>query len=296
MNESYSLPYCFLAIPHEMLTNAFLKDPIMIRFVVWMMHRVRPFPNQIPIKNRRMQLKLDPFEFMFGRMKCAEEAGISQKNARTRLEQLIGLGYVEEVAHKRDSNYTVYRLVKTAFKQNSGQHNGQETDSQKDQSFGHKRKTEVIEDKFIIGSVIDNKEVSSSLLSDKQKEDISIFIMYCESKNLAINKPSLSRWILKYDVEFISSTLSLLENKKDSIKKHEAWMETALRENYVQKNKNIKDNREFIKFFVEQNQWKGLKITKAYCTHQPTGKDYQFNLPIEHFKKMIIECFQQYRN
>jgi hypothetical protein len=289
-----SLPYCYLAIPHEMLTEDFLNDPIMIRFVVWMMKRIRSKPIQIPIKNQHKQLLLEPFEFMFGRYSCPKDANISVRNARTRLAQLIGLGYVEKVTSKSTSHYSIYRLLTKAFRQNPGHLDGHEKIHQGDQLLGHKRETKIKEDKDIKGTFNDTGKADRTFLSEKQQEDLIVLQAYFESNDLRIYESSLTRWICKYDISRITSNIALLVARKKLIKKHEAWMETALRDNYSQKNMYIECNREFIKKFKEANEWKDMRINKAYCTHTQSGKDYQFNLPPENFSRMIVECFEQY--
>lgn len=103
MEDHLPIPYSFVAIPHEFLTEEFVNDSDMIRFIIWMMKRIRYRPTRIPLKELKRHLELEPFEFMFGRFKCSEGAGISSKVARTRLSQLVGLGYVEEVVSKRAS-------------------------------------------------------------------------------------------------------------------------------------------------------------------------------------------------
>jgi len=90
------LPYSFLAIPHEFLTEDFLRDPVMMRFIVWMIKRISPDPTLVPLKGKGRQLLLEPFEFMFGREKCAIATGMSLKNVYTRLNQLTGLGYLKK--------------------------------------------------------------------------------------------------------------------------------------------------------------------------------------------------------
>lgn len=77
----------------------------MMCFIDWMMRRISPNSSVVPLKGK--QLSLAPYEFMFGRVACALAAGISVKNARTRLKQLIGLGYVKKVASKGSSTYSV---------------------------------------------------------------------------------------------------------------------------------------------------------------------------------------------
>ena len=51
-------------MPHEFLTEDFLKDPIMIRFIVWMLKRISPNPSLVPLKGQSKLLRLDPFEFI----------------------------------------------------------------------------------------------------------------------------------------------------------------------------------------------------------------------------------------
>lgn len=81
----------------------------------------------------------------------------------------------------------------------------------------------------------------------------------------------------------------------DGIKKHEAWMEVALKENYSNQNSNIKENRLFTEDFVRRHNWSDIKITQSYCTHPPSCKDYSFKLPPEDFRGMLAECYEQYR-
>jgi hypothetical protein len=204
------------------------------------------------------------------------------------LKQLIGLGYVEEITTKRDSNYSVYRLVKEAFHQINGQHNGQVKEQKTDQPNEQKRETEIKENRDVKGTIVD----SHSPFSENQNEDLICLRAFCENHLLQIYDKSLSRWLSKYSSTHICDHLSLLIEGKDKIKKHEAWMEKALNENYVQKNKNVQANRNYIQKFLEDHKWNDLKITTAYCVHLPSEKDYRFDLSPENFQRMISECFE----
>jgi hypothetical protein len=288
------IPYVFRAIPDEFLTEDFLNDLPMIRLIVWMMKRISTNSNYIPLKNSSKQLLLEPFEFMFGRDQCARDANISSKNVRTRLKQLIGLGYIEEIENKKARTYSVYRLVTTAFRQNSGQQQGQQSGNENGHPVGHKRKTEFKKDKSI-KEASNVKPVDKSLLSDKQNEDLAVLLAYCENKNLLISEFSLVRWIFKYEIDRLIEHLALLNEEKKKVKNHEAWLETALKENYAWKNCNIQKNREFAQRFKEHNQWSELHLTKNYCTHNRSSKDFQYNLPVHVFQKMLQECFEQYK-
>jgi hypothetical protein len=291
------IPYVFLPIPHEFLTEDFLKDPIMIRFIVWMIKRISPNPSVVPLKGKRKQLLLAPFEFMFGRETCAFAAGISLKNARTRLEQLVGLGYIKKVADKGASTYSVYSLEAKAFRQcNNGQQNEQQVEQQTGQQTGHNQEAQISNlrvKKETLSARTPNADRSP--FSDKQKADLQGLLAYCQEKDLRISERALRRWIRLYESERITDHLLLLLQGIDGIKKPEAWMETALKTNYSQQKSNIKENRLFIEDFTRRNSWNDIKITQSYCTHPLSGKDYSFKLPPDDFRAMLIDCYEQYR-
>ena len=132
-----NIPYNFRPIPDEFLTDDFIDDPIMMRFIRWMFKRISVKPTAVPIKHRKMVLELEPFEFMYGRSKCAEQAGISLKQAESRLGQLVGQQMVTKVGSKSGSTFSVYRLVTASFTQNSGQQVGQQVGQHIGQQVGH---------------------------------------------------------------------------------------------------------------------------------------------------------------
>ncbi len=175
------LPYVFLAIPHEFLTEDFLKDTIMMRFVVWMFKRISPNPSLVPLKGMGRQLLLDPFEFMFGRETCAVIAGISLKNARTRIKQLIGLGYIKKVAGKGASTFSVYCIETRALRQSvNGQQSEQQLGQQMGQRTGHNLEAQIPDLKIIKETPnVSPKVVDRSPFSDKQKGDLQGMLMDC---------------------------------------------------------------------------------------------------------------------
>jgi hypothetical protein len=174
-------------------TEDFLKDPVMMRFVVWMFKRISPNSSLVPLKGIGRQLLLDPFEFMFGRETCALAAGISLKNARTRLEQLIGLGYIKKVAGKGASTFSVYCLETGALRQSV---NGQQSEQQLGQRTGHNLETQIPDLKIIKATPnVISKIVDRSPFSDKQKNDLQGLLAYCQDKQLRISERALRRWI-----------------------------------------------------------------------------------------------------
>lgn len=291
------LPYSFLAIPHEFLTEDFLRDPVMMRFIVWMIKRISPDPALVPLKGKGQQLLLEPFEFMFGREKCAIAAGMSLKNVYTRLKQLTGLGYLKKVDSKSSSTYSVFALEIKALRQNvNGQENELHLGQQIGQRTGHNLETknkDLRKKKETFSAITPN--VDRSPFSEKQKTDLQGLLAYCLEKDLRISERALRRWVRLYESERITDHLLLLLQGIDRIKKPEAWMETALKANDSKQKDNIKENRLFIEDFVRKNNWHEIKITQSYCTHPSSGKDYSFKLPPDDFRAMLIGCYEQHR-
>lgn len=271
MSKRPLIPYPYTHIPNVLLTDEFLDDYEMIRFIIYMMRRISTSPTKIPLKSQRRHLALDPFEFMYGRKSFSKLAGISEKVARTRLEQLVGLGYVEEVVSKRASTFRVYRLVKDAFCRNLGQHHGQQIDQKEDLNLDHKQETRTQEERNIKGTF--NVAIAPPLLQ-KENDDLNAISAYCEASGLDISRSSIERWIILYGIEKISGTIPLLISSKNKVRKHEAWMESALKNNYFENGKNSEINRRFAGEFKEAHKWDDLTITKQYCRHEPSKKEY----------------------
>jgi hypothetical protein len=257
-----------------------------------MMRRISPSSKTIPLKNHCKQLLLGPFEFMFGRDSFSKDAGISEKIVRTRLKQLIGLGYVAEVVEKRASSFRVYRVVTESFHQISGQHEGQLMVKKEGQNLGHKRETKTQKKE----NIKETFNVFGTPLSNQENDDLTVLLAYCDANELKIQNPALERWIKKYGTEKIVATISLLVSSKSKVRKHEAWLETALKNDYVEKNINSNSNLKFSEEFKKSHTWNDLTITKRYCRHEPSGKDYYFNLPQENFRENLKNCYELYND
>ncbi len=180
------IPYVFLPIPYEFFSDEFLDDPIMMRIIRYIMKRISPNRNSWSFKNngRMRKVDLESFEFVFGRDACAKECAITPKNVQTRMDQLIGLSFVEKVVSRSASTYSVYRLLTTSFRKNGGQQSGQLSGQQSGQQSGHKQETREQENKETriqttrLNPQIEKDVVvcfdSSSKKWVKQEEEISI--------------------------------------------------------------------------------------------------------------------------
>jgi len=178
-----------MSIPYEFATEDFLKDHTMMRFVFWMMRRISTETRKIPLKNKRQHLGLEPFEFMYGCDACAKEAMISPQAARTRLDQLLKLGYLEKVFEKSTSTFSVFRLVTTAFLQNQNQHKNQHEGQHTDQRSRHKRETKKRPDVEETTIAIEAPHVvDKSPLSEKEEEDVQSIVAFYTHKGFSLKK------------------------------------------------------------------------------------------------------------
>lgn len=131
---SSKITYQFYPIPKEFFTNDFIEDPIMMKLILYIFKRIRPFPQLIKMMNnkRQVEIQLQPYEFIFGRLQACAEIGCKEKELRGRLEKLRassseaqnlrgengfdipvvkGQQFLEKRASSSTSTFTVYRLM-----------------------------------------------------------------------------------------------------------------------------------------------------------------------------------------
>ena len=111
----------------------------MMKLIRYIFKRIRYVDHEeiIKVNRQHRKVKLKPYEWIFGREKCAKECKVSERSIRTRIDQQIRTGYVKKVASSSTSTYTVYILVKEAFMKNTDQQFDQQIDQQFDQQFDH---------------------------------------------------------------------------------------------------------------------------------------------------------------
>jgi hypothetical protein len=131
-----NIPYVFRAIPDEFLTDEFLDDPKMMKLIRYILKRIRTHEHVEKIKsNGYHEIKLQPFEFIFGRDKASKETGLSDREIRTRMAFLATSSFVSKSTSSSTSSFTVYRLMTESF----SQIRDQQFDQQNDQQFDHKQ-------------------------------------------------------------------------------------------------------------------------------------------------------------
>jgi len=291
-----NIPYVFRPIPEEFLTDDFLDDPLMMRLIRYIMKQISPHPQKIPLKNKKKILELEPFEFMYGRKACMKQTGLTERNARTRIVQLVELFFVEKVSIKSSSTYSVYRLVTGSFIKNNVQQNVTQTVQHTVQHSDHNVRNENKNDSLSFLKETNKEKTKivrpsfrSSLLYEDQ---IQTILLYCETKNIHITQKDLSLWFKKHDEEKILATINLLLTQKKQVINQAKWLQNALSEDFVGKALNLEKNKFFCEEFKRENKWKDLTITKQYCRIESLGIDFHFWWHQDKFREELTRKFQ----
>jgi hypothetical protein len=127
-----NIPYTFIPLPYEFMTDEFIEDPIMMKLVRYIMQMIRPYEHKYKFKNngRFIEINLKPFAFVFGREMTANACCASEKNIRTRMQKLRASSWVEKsastVCEKSASTYSIYTLSTASFRKTEGQQLGQQ--------------------------------------------------------------------------------------------------------------------------------------------------------------------------
>lgn len=273
------IPFKFRPIPDEFLIDEFIDDPIMMRFIRWMMRKISSDPQKVFINGRNIQLM--PFEFIFGREACSEQAGISPKQARGRLGQLIGQHFIQKVASKSASTFTVYSLVAESFSKNDGQQKGQQKGQHLGQHLGHNQDLKDLRSK----KDLHHPNPSSSKVVALDDEDLMDEDFFLPEEN-AVKDPKT-----KHNRNYRTSKNQSLRDKKTE-ELFEIYPDICISLEILTECKNtleqqgIKGTIENIKFGVnhimtaEGRKWPITdwpKALKKWKITYPTSNNYQEN-------------------
>lgn len=149
------------------------------------------------------------------------------------------------------------------------------------------------------GTIVKEKEkiVRPSFRSSLSSEDdLKELCEASSALNLQITEKDFSLWLRKFDKVKIDETLGLMLKQKKKIDDHAKWMQSALDDDWVLKEKNIEKNKLFAENFKSQNKWISLIITKKYCRDSDIQKDYYFTWPTETFQEALILGFSSKQN
>ncbi len=136
--------------------------------------------------------------------------------------------------------------------------------------------------------IVHNSVVNSSLFQNEKvsEEHIESIQSYFDSHAIIVDKPTIYRWLKNHPLEKILDNISYTFSK-NNVKNFGAYLETALRDNFAQNEKNRQTNRDFALNFINTKKVTSLKMTKNYLSDENDGQDYQFKLDPELFKDML---------
>jgi len=206
------IPYRFIPIPEEFLSDDFINDPAMMKMIRFIMKRISPNHKKIPLKNKSTILELAPYEFMFGRDMCSQETGLSHRTIRTSIKQLIGLIFIKKVTSKSTSTFTVFTLVTSTFNKNSDQHFDQQSDQHPDQHPDHK-----------LDIRSKNKETTTptpSFQNEDEEVAFGLLLEKCEYKKFKFSPYKLKSYYIENAPALCNVLTNLLDQKDIS------WMKT----------------------------------------------------------------------
>jgi hypothetical protein len=285
-----SIPYPFIAFPVNILTEEIINDHDTLIFLIWIFSKAKPYEHEEIIRGKK--IKLEPFEFIFGREKCAKETGLSLKKVRNQINHFLSLGRASKRASKTASTFTVYKVSTEAFTKNAVQQKGQQN--------GQSEKNEDPKTFVFVKKETNKEKVANSPLSFKN-EDLEIVLGLIEFRGLKIKDKVVEVWFKKYTLERITETLNMMckkiddasKGKSKDVENHERWMENALKKDFASEKKRQQSNFEFLIKFQRERGWFELRANKLYATDPVTKNDYQYRLPPETFKQMIMDRYDR---
>lgn len=139
------IEFTFSTLPHYFRQHGWL-DPKpdgshmkMITLLWWIFDRCSSEPRRVFHDHK--QVDLDPYEFIFGRVKCSEQTGLTEKEIRGRLDWMVEAKILEKTASKTANKFTVYRWLTESFSENKGQQKGEQRAS-RGPAEGHNKEEE----------------------------------------------------------------------------------------------------------------------------------------------------------
>lgn len=131
-------------------------------------------------------------------------------------------------------------------------------------------------------------------ISDSSQELVEL--LKYETEYIKYFRPEIvSRWIKKFGPSTLLKSVKFFfevkKNQKKPIPNPEAWMEAALKNQYVEINEACQANKSFAENLKKKLSLRSLKINKRYCQDTETGKDFYYHLPHENFKRYLEELY-----
>jgi hypothetical protein len=196
------IPYTFdTPVPSDFRKNGWFKSDNCLKFVTWAFARCLSFEHTVCHDNQNIKLK--PFQFIFGRYKCSLETNMSEDEVRTQQKSMESAGFLKKCPNKTPNRFTIYEWTTEAFTQINPQVNPQVTPNSPP-THPHKEDNKPIDPKPSPPQTPQKKEVEGEdkkklkiLIKDSKDKnlpfsDSGILAAFKESSGLAVQKALLS--------------------------------------------------------------------------------------------------------
>lgn len=107
------IPFRFCPIPRFFRENGYLKNAKTCSFLLYCFDKCSQNPRDIIIMG--LQMRLEPYEFIFGRIACSEETSLTEDEIRTQQKRLIKDGLLVKINSPCEQRFSVYRWVTDRF-------------------------------------------------------------------------------------------------------------------------------------------------------------------------------------
>lgn len=120
------IPFLFHSpTPSYFRDNGLFKNPLNKAFVDWCFERCSPEKRTVYHDNQK--IILEPYQFIFGRLTCSQETGLTENQVRTQAKRWEILGLLKKTTNRITNRFTVYTWVLTSFTKNNHQQNNHPT-------------------------------------------------------------------------------------------------------------------------------------------------------------------------
>lgn len=245
--EMAKLPYRFhTPIPRYFHDTGWIypKNPTGKNVLVWLCWAfARCYGESHNVYHDGRMLLLEPFEFIYGRNKCAEEVGLTVDEVRTIVDNLLKAGLLEKTPNSTTKRFTCYKWITSRFEDYKPQQNPQAIPNTPP-TIPHKRNEETprsldLKDGSLGGcGKVDNK-IDSTVYPTDFVDDPYKYILNNEFKDGSkVPEHVLARWLRDYSTHEIYKSLIYYQkmSSNQQINKPIAYVEAALKERYWESN------------------------------------------------------------
>ena len=243
------IPYFFhTPVPKYFRENGLFKNCKNVAFITWCFERCSSEERTIFHDNKLITLK--PYQFIFGRVSCVEETGLTDDEIRTQQKRWETAGFLKKAPNKTPNRFTVYEWVMTAFLKSDPQQNPRQTPN-RPPTNPHNLEDKIDRSKEDLPSYLPSLDDGIDDFSKSAKE-IALIEVY---PGVKLSQAELDECIaIKGSLDSVTNAISYIMNCKGRKKKITNWPNAML-------TWTIKTNA---RSRLEENEARGAKLEKEF--------------------------------